>query len=243
MLECLGRLGSQPNTTIPATCHSEGGKGEAPPNQTDPPQVMSPNLSQTLHQDSAPVRHPPPVDTHVQSVDHQHKKEETSESKPQQELFDVKEEPESPGLREDGTARSSQPSQLPQERPSDPASNVYYQDTSQGTNEAPWSYVMNELRSVQYSFELLRSRIDGIEANADAGGLREGQDNLSTRIRRFEESISVHQVNDFLNRIVRLETSVGHGQIGESRRDCRVRLNQLETGLTNLENRMRTQDC
>ena len=96
LLECLGRLGAQPNTTTPATCHSEGGKGEAPPNQTDPPQVMSQNLSQTLHQDSAPVHHPSPVNTHVQSVDHQHKKEETSETK-HEELFDVKEEPESPG--------------------------------------------------------------------------------------------------------------------------------------------------
>ena len=41
---------------------------------------------------------------------------------------------------------------------------------------------MSELRLIQYSFELLRSRIDGIEANTDARGLREGQDNLSCRL-------------------------------------------------------------
>ena len=35
-IEEVGRLGAQPNTTTPATCHSERGKGEAPPNQTDP---------------------------------------------------------------------------------------------------------------------------------------------------------------------------------------------------------------
>ena len=101
---------------------------------------------------------------------------------------------------------------------------------------------MSELRSAQYSFELLRSRIDRIEADTDARGLRNGQDSLSTRIRRFEEIISVHQVNDSWNRIVRLEASVGHGQVGESLRDCRVRVNQLEAGRTNLENRVRTQD-
>ena len=94
---------------------------------------------------------------------------------------------------------------------------------------------MNELRSLQHSSALIRSRIDGSEADTDARGLREGQDNLSNRIRRFEESISLHQVNDSLNRIVSLEASVGHGQTGESLRDCRVRMNQLETGLTNLE--------
>ena len=91
------------------------------------------------------------------------------------------------------------------------------------------------------SFELLNSRI-GVEADTDACGLREGQDTLSNRIRRFEESVSLRQVDDSLNRIARLETSVGHGRIGESLRDCRVRMSQLETGLACLENRMRTQD-
>ena len=38
-------------------------------------------------------------------------------------------------MREDGAAQSSQPSQLPQERSSDPAFNVYYQDTSHGASE------------------------------------------------------------------------------------------------------------
>ena len=73
LLECCRRLGAQPNTTALA---SKGSKREAPPNQPDPPQVMSPSLSQTLRQDSAPVRHPPPVDTHIQPVVHQRKKEE-----------------------------------------------------------------------------------------------------------------------------------------------------------------------
>ena len=38
---------------------------------------------------------------------------------------------------------------------------------------------MNELRSIQVAFELLRNRIDGIEAGNDVSVLREGQDNLS----------------------------------------------------------------
>ena len=68
LLECLGRLGAQPNTTTPANCHSEGGSGEAPPNQTDPPQVMSPKPGQILLQDSAQVRYPSAVDTHLISL-------------------------------------------------------------------------------------------------------------------------------------------------------------------------------
>ena len=76
-------------------------------------------------------------------------------------------------------------------------------------------YVMSELTSTQYSFESLRSWIDGTEADTDARGLHEGQEgNLSDRIRRFEESISLHQINESLNRILRLEASVGHGRIG-----------------------------
>ena len=73
-------MGAQPNTSALATCQSEGGQGEAPPHQSDPPQVMSPSLSQTLPQDSAQVRSPPQVDTHVQPGDCQRKKEETSEN-------------------------------------------------------------------------------------------------------------------------------------------------------------------
>ena len=90
LLECLGRLGAQPNTSTPATCHTEGGQGEAPPYQTDSLQVMSPNQGQHLPQDSAQV-HNPSANPHVQSVDRQCKKEETSETKLEQEMFDFKE--------------------------------------------------------------------------------------------------------------------------------------------------------
>ena len=137
-----------------------------------------------------------------------------------------KEEPESPGLREDGTAQPTQPSQLSQERSADPEQTTYYQDTSHGPSEAPWIYVMSELRSIQFAFEQLRTRIDDVEASTHVRGLREGQDNLSSRIRRFKESISLHHVNESLNRIVRLEASVGHGHVSESLRECHVRLNQ-----------------
>ena len=44
---------------------------------------------------------------------------------------------------------------------------------------------MNELRSIQFAFELLTSRIDGIEASTDLRGLREGQDDLSNRVRIY----------------------------------------------------------
>ena len=105
---------------------------------------------------------------------------------------------------------------------------------------------MNELRlvqaPVQLSVALLGNRIDDVEETTDARESCEGQSNLSARIRRFEETINLHQAHDSLNRIARLETSVGQGRIGESLRNCRVRMNQLEAGLTELEQRIRTQD-
>ena len=66
---------------------------------------------------------PPPEDTYHQSKEHECK-EEIPRPKPEQEQFDVKEERESPGLGEEGTAQASQ---LPQERSSDPMHNACYQ--------------------------------------------------------------------------------------------------------------------
>ena len=40
----------------------------------------------------------------------------------------------------------------------------------------------DELGLVQYSIELLRSQIDGVEETTDARGLREGQKNFSARL-------------------------------------------------------------
>ena len=40
---------------------------------------------------------------------------------------------------------------------------------------------MSELRPVQHDVEILRSRIDGVEALRDMRELREGQEALSTR--------------------------------------------------------------
>ena len=68
--------------------------------------------------------------------------------------------------------------------------------------------------------------MDGIEIGTGMSKLRERQDNLSNRIRRFEESVSLHHVNESLHRIIRLEASVGHGRVGESLREFHVRLNQ-----------------
>ena len=101
---------------------------------------------------------------------------------------------------------------------------------------------MSELRLIQFAFELLKNRIDGIEAGTDMRGLHKGQDKLSNRTRRFEESVNLHHVNESLNRVIRLEASVGRGHVGESLRQRQERVSQCEAGLTDLENRMRTQD-
>ena len=68
-------------------------------------QAMSPSLDQNLPQ--ASTRDPPPEDTYHQTKEHECK-EETPIPKPEQEQFDVKEEPESPDLGEAGTPQASQ---------------------------------------------------------------------------------------------------------------------------------------
>ena len=109
---------------------------------TDPSQVMSPNVDQIPSQASTSARDLPPEDTSHQSREHECK-EEAPTLKPEQEQFDVKEEPESPGLGEEGTAQASQ---FPQEPSSGPMHTIYYQDARTGPSEAPWTWAMNELR-------------------------------------------------------------------------------------------------
>ena len=221
--ECLKRIGAQPRTTIPATCASgEGSKDSSL--STNPRQVMSPKPDRTFPQDPFHVQEAPRVDVYLRPDEPSNKckEEETSASEPKREEYDIKEEPESPGLREGVAAHPSQPSQLPPERSTDPARATYYQDTSSGPSEAPWVYVMSELRSVQFAWEQLRTRMDGVEVSPDVIGLRENQDNLSNRVRRFEESVGLHHVNESLNRIIRVEASVGHAQVSESLRECQV---------------------
>ena len=120
-----------------------------------------------------------------------------------------------PGLREGETTQPSQPSELPPEWSADPENAACYQDASNGPSEAPWVYVMNELRSVQFACEQLRIRMDSVEVGGDTRELREIQGNLSSRIGRFEKSVNLHHVNESLRRIIRLEESVGHGHVGE----------------------------
>ena len=95
---------------------------------------------------------------------------------------------------------------------------------------------MNELRSVQHSIAQLRSRVDGVKALRDVRGLREGLDNLSNRIERFEESVNLNHVNEPLRRIIRLEKSVCHGQVAVNLREYHIRVNHCEADLRDLEN-------
>ena len=104
--------------------------------------------------------------------------------KSEQEQFDVKEEQEE---------------NLPSRRTSDPfplhrtlwlESDPYpEQDTDAGTSEAPWRWVLNQLRSVQHNLEKLRSRVGEVEARHDIRELREGQEGLSTRVHNVEECV------------------------------------------------------
>ena len=91
-----------------------------------------------------------------------------------------------------------------------------------------------------------RTRLREVEDLHDARGLREGQEALSTSISEIEECITVHHVCEYMRRIILIESRIGDnggGVIGETLRQCQVRLDQCAAGLTDLRERMRTQDC
>ena len=150
LTKCLNIMAGRINTTIPATCAS-GESDVDNLSQANPRQVMSPSSSQTLSQDPSHVQVPPPVEAYLRPEEPSStcKEEETPTSVLKREEFDVKEEPESPSLKEGETTHWGQPSELPPERSADPGTAAYYQVASSGPREAPWVYVMNELRPVQ----------------------------------------------------------------------------------------------
>ena len=71
--------------TTSATCHSGEGLRDTSSFPTDPSQVMSPSLGQTLPQDSALTRDPPPMDTGHQPKEHERKDEHIPTPKLEQE--------------------------------------------------------------------------------------------------------------------------------------------------------------
>ena len=83
---------------------------------------------------------------------------------------------------------------------------------------------------------MLRSRVDGVEALRDMRELREGQKALSTRVR----SVTMHHVREFTHRIITIEERIGvsGGVLGETLRECQMRLDQCTAGIANLDTRM-----
>ena len=193
--------------------------------QTLPQDPTSAHEGQTLPQDPASAHDPIPTDTHHQPKESKCKEEGVATPKLEQKQYDVKEERESPTA---GNAETFQVNQSSQGRSSDPSREVYYQGASRGRREAPWIYVMNELRSVQHAVELPRSRVDGEEAPRDAMALREGLDNLDNRIGSIEENVGMNRLCEAQGRIVRLEESVS--QVDGSLRECHARVNCCEAG-------------
>ena len=60
---------------------------------------------------------------------------------------------------------------------------------------------------------------------------------LSTRVRRVVDCITVHHVREFMNRIKLIEERIGvsGAVIGETHRECQMRLDQCAAGLANLD--------
>ena len=91
-------------------------------------------------------------------------------------------------------------------------------DRSAAAHEDPVTQIRQELFTMQANLETLRTRIGQVADLRDAQGLREGQHMLATRLTEVEECISVHNVREFMRRIMRIETQIGNtgGVIGET---------------------------
>ena len=75
-------------------------------------------------------------------------------------------------------------------------------------------------------------------------GLREGQWALATRISEVEKCISVHHVREFMHRLLQLESRLGNtgGTIGDTLRNCVMKLDQCTAETEDLRARMREQE-
>ena len=94
---------------------------------------------------------------------------------------------------------------------------------------------------MQAHLETLRTRIGQVADLRDAQGLREGQHMLATRLTEVEECISVHNVRELVRRIMRIESQIDStgGVMGETIRNCLMRLDGQAADLEDLRDRMR----
>ena len=98
--------------------------------------------------------------------------------------------------------------------------------------------VKNQTWTIRANPETLRTRL------GDTEDLREGPEALCTRIREVEECITVHHVHEYMRRIILIESRIGgsDGLRSEILRQCQVRFEQCAADLTDLRDRMRTQN-
>ena len=87
---------------------------------------------------------------------------------------------------------------------------------------------------MQTTLETLRTRLREVEDLHDARGLREGQEALSTRISEIEGCITVQHVREYMGRIIESRIGNSGGVIGETLRQCQLRLDQYAACLTDL---------
>ena len=185
--ECLDRVAQATNNPS-APCRSGADMGEQSSHMTNPSQVTSPNMEQNPPQHSTSAHDPLPEDA-AQRPKKRERKEEDLTPNSEQEQVDVKKEPE----ENHPPIRSSDPMHNTIWLGRDPMHTPYQLDTSAGTSAAPWIWAMSELRSVQYNLEMLRSRVDRVEALCDMTELREGQKALLTRVSSVEKCVTMHQ--------------------------------------------------
>ena len=116
-------------------------------------------------------------------------------------------------------------------------------DPNARPNEDPLAQVRNETWTARANLKTLRTRLREVEGLHDARDFVKDKRHYLPGSAKLKNA-SLHHFREYMHRIILIESRVGNsgGVIGETLRQCQVRLDQYAAGLTDLRERMRTQD-